>query len=290
MYEDPTDPLSLPSDDVPFEGVPKFLEPSLRAWVREALEEATDTRYNRNHSHQFAELLALRLRLSPASSKWGLTPHQTALMYVDQQHLLRTINAILRFAPDLARIYEPAEKLAGLLSAGGSAYEVSFLDDRPQLVRRMDPPVRDAVQKGQEEAVPAAADHLRASWVAAFGIEPDANVAYAEAVRAVEAVACPLVVPNAARTPTLGSVLTALRGDLQANNPKWQVVIPDQQGAPAGVNAVVAMIELLWHGHRSRHAGSASSRPNTLEEAEAAYMLSATLVHWLSKGALQPRQ
>ncbi|GHJ51115.1 hypothetical protein Nm8I071_04220 [Nonomuraea sp. TT08I-71] len=284
---DLTDPLSLPAEDVPYEGVPDFLAPSLREWIKKALWEAF-AGYGDDFARQSAEVMALRLRLPPAVSQHGLSPHQGALYFADRQQLLRVINAILQFAPD-RNLGELTERLALLLAASGSAYEVDF-GDPPRLVRRVDAPVRDAVKKGQDEAEPAAAKHLRTSWAAAFGIEPDPNVSYAEAVRAVEAVACPLVVPNAQRTPTLGSVLTALRGDLNANVPKWQLVIPNQEGSPAPVGALVAMLELLWHGHRSRHAGSSTSRPNTLEEAEAAYMLAATLVHWLSKGALQRRQ
>lgn len=283
------DPLALPTEDVPFEGVPDFLVASLREWIRDALMEATDTRYTFEDARMFAQVVALRLRLSPRPSNGaGLTGHQLALIKADQRNLLRVINGILHMAPELDRLADLIERLAVVLTVSGSAYELTETR-RPQLVRRVDPAVREAVQKGQAEAAPAAGDHLRRSWIAAYGLDPDPNVAYAEAVRAVEAVACPLVVPNASRTPTLGSVLTALRGDLQANQPKWQLTIPDQTGGPAAVGALVSMIELLWHGHRSRHAGSTSSRPNTLEEAEAAYMLAATLVHWLSRGALQPR-
>lgn len=286
---DLTDPLALPADDVPFEGVPDFLAPSLRAWIKQTLWMLFDSS-EQEDARQFAELLALRLRLPPGRSdaQLGLSPHQVALYFADREQLLRVVNAILLFGP-AHRVAERLERLALILAASGSAYEVDF-GKPPKLVRRIDGPVRDAVQKGQDEAEPTAAQHLRASWLAAFGIEPDPNVAYAEAVRAVEAVACPLVVPASSRPPTLGSVLTVLRGDAQATNPKWELVIPDQQGSPSSVSPLVAMIGLLWHGHRSRHAGSESARPNTLEEAEAAYMLAATLVHWLSKGALQLRQ
>ncbi|MCG5464838.1 hypothetical protein MED01_003095 [Micromonospora sp. MED01] len=284
---DLTDPLALPPDDVPYEGVPDFLAPSLRAWIKETLWVLFDNRTEQDSARQWAEVLALRLRLPPQTSQHGLSPHQGALFFAEREQLLRVVNAILHFAPP-GRLGDATERLAPILAASGSAYEVDF-GDPPKLVRRIDGPVRNAIQKGQDEAEPTAAQHLRASWLAAFGIEPDPNVAYAEAVRAVEAVACPLVVPPSSRPPTLGNVLTALRGDAQATSPKWELVIPDQQGSPSSVSAVAGMVALLWQGHRSRHAGSESARPNTLEEAEAAYMLAATLVHWLSKGALRAR-
>ncbi|MER7992362.1 hypothetical protein [Micromonospora chalcea] len=280
------DPLSLPADDVPYEGVPAFLEQSLRAWIKDALESATDVR-NSGAADQFAEIVALRLWMSPAYPAYGLTGHQTALCTADRRDLLRVVNAILRFASP-TRMASLIARLELLLVFSGSAYEIET-GSPTQLVRRVDPSVRDAVRKAQDQAEPTAAQHLRAAWVAAYGVEPEPNVAYAEAVRAVEAVACPLLVPNPTRPPTLGTVLTLLRGDAQATTPKWELVIPDQHGAPSSVAPIVGMIELLWHGHRSRHAGSESARPNTLEEAEAAYMLAATLVHWLSKGALRPR-
>jgi hypothetical protein len=51
---------------------------------------------------------------------------------------------------------------------------------------------------------------------------------------------------------------------------KWEVVIDDQTGSPATADVVVALIELLWHGHRDRHSGGATSKPVTQEQAQAA--------------------
>jgi hypothetical protein len=103
-------------------------------------------------------------------------------------------------------------------------------------------------------------------------------------VRAVEEVAIPVIVGSTDPRPTLGTVLSRLRDDLTATPPSFEVVIPDRSGAPATVLALKEMVELLWYGHRSRHAGAATSRPNRADEAEAAIVLAMTLVHWFSKG------
>lgn len=129
-----------------------------------------------------------------------------------------------------------------------------------------------------------AADHLSAAWDSAYGRTPDPDKAYSEAIRAVEAVACPLVLPSTA-TATLGQVRNHLR-DAAA---KWAVVLPAKDGSPGPADPVVAMMTALWEGQRSRRAGTPSSRRQSQDEAEAAVHLAATLVQWLSSGVLYRR-
>jgi hypothetical protein len=232
----PDDPLALPPDDVPFEGVPPHLDGPIRGWIGLALKTAVEDHFNSNNANatHFAELVAVRLRLTPSrASQGGWTPYQLALLTVDTPDLLRVVNAVLQLTPDWRRASVLAERLGRVLSMGGSAYEVADVDGF-RLVRRLDPVMRDAAADVIADAPETAAGHLRLAWTAAYGLEPDPNEAYAEAVRAVEAAAIPLVVP-AATQPTLGSALTTLRGDLTANAPRWQLVLSDQTGAPANI-------------------------------------------------------
>lgn len=72
----------------------------------------------------------------------------------------------------------------------------------------------------------AARQHLEKSRGRLFGLHPDPSGAYDEVVRAVEAVACPLFLPNA-QTPTLGTVLAHLR-----QSSAYEFVVPGKHGAP----------------------------------------------------------
>lgn len=83
-------------------------------------------------------------------------------------------------------------------------------------------------------------------------------------MKAVEAVACPLVSPNNNRA-TLGTVKRDLTN--QANN--WELALCGSDGKLSGVDRLIRMVALLWEG-QSRHAGSPNSRRQTQTEAEAA--------------------
>jgi hypothetical protein len=166
----------------------------------------------------------------------------------------------------------------------GSSELVLDVDTR-RLERRVDHTVKSIVAATVKRSEKIAADHLRSAWIAAYGLSPHPDNAYGEAVRAVEAVACPLIMPKADGSRTLG---TAIR-DLRAQRQRWEVVLPDVSGSPAGVDSLLGMLELLWQGQVSRHAGSSKSRRQTQDEAEAAVHLAGTLVHWLSTGVLRKR-
>jgi hypothetical protein len=168
----------------------------------------------------------------------------------------------------------PLNELSSILRIAGSAYEL-MTEGSPQLARRVDAAAKAAM-----------ASAVDAAWVAAYGLEPDPNLAYREAVLAVEAVAIPMMC-SAANNPTLGTVLSALRGAVQASSPAWQLGLPAQDGTPAKLDAVAQLVELLWHGQRSRHAGGASSRANTQSEGEHAVMVAVLLVHWFTKHGIQ---
>lgn len=115
-----------------------------------------------------------------------------------------------------------------------------------------------------------------------YGQHPDPDKAYDEAVRAVEAAAIPVALPNGSRQ-TLGKVLSHLR-DTQD---KRELAI---EGTNAGDTApLVAMIALLWRGHVARHAGGPGLRPQRQDEAQMATHLAATLVHWFTTGAVRRR-
>jgi hypothetical protein len=177
------------------------------------------------------------------------------------------------------------DRLDRLLIDAGSAYAVIW-SSPPRLRRRLDPVVDELLEQTITESPPTAGMRLRDARRHAYGLHPDPTAAYREAVRAVEEIACPLVLAKAAanNSASLGTV----RNHLRDAPDKWQFVLLDKDG-DGSVAPLVAMLDRLWTGQVSRHGGGQNSRDQTLAEAQAAVHLAATLVQFLGGGALARR-
>ena len=148
----------------------------------------------------------------------------------------------------------------------------------------MDPATVAAFEHVAATANDEASLHLRQAWQATYGRDPEPSRAYGEAVRAVEAASCPLVLPKDPR-PTLGKVIARLRDQPD----DWQLVLPGEHEAE-GIAALRVMLQLLWTAQRSRHAGGPDTREQLLTEAEAAVPLAVTCVHWFASGFVKRRR
>jgi hypothetical protein len=122
---------------------------------------------------------------------------------------------------------------------------------------------------------------LARAWGKVHAFTPDDSGAYADAVRAVEAAAQPLVEPKNDEA-TLGSMAAVMR-----NQGDWRLPLREHQHAPTA-EMVVAMMRSLYRGHVDRH-GRDDYRDVTHEEALAGVALAATLVSWFASGAVQRR-
>lgn len=174
---------------------------------------------------------------------------------------------------------EPLAVLNRMLLDGGSAYNYR----RDRLERRVDDATLAAFERVAATAGDEASMHLRRAWQAAYGRDPEPSRAYGDAVRAVEAVACPLLIPKDHK-PTLGKAIAHLRDSPQA----WQLTLEGEQEA-AGIQPLRLMLQLLWTGQRSRHAGGPNAGDQSLAEAEAAVSLAITCVQWFANGFIKRR-
>ena len=287
-----------PVDETLYEGVPDHLVEPLQRWVGTYLTFSMS-----NLGDRIAATVRFRPHSKPGSS----------FLSLDQQLgdttgalLLDVIDAALQLDPGLrgqltddapedvppwAESPWPASSPAGrvqnlddLLRDGGSAYQV-FWRVPVQLVRRIPPTVVDAAAHAMTTAPPAAAALLAGAWRAVFGIAPNPTTGYRDAVRAVEQLACPLVLPHDDRA-TLGKVIGHLK---QGGSVLWRFVLVDRDDTDT-IDPLVAILERLWTGQVSRHGGARTSRDQTQAEAETAVHLAATLVQLLSTGALTRRE
>ncbi|WP_148070777.1 hypothetical protein [Curtobacterium sp. PhB130] len=171
--------------------------------------------------------------------------------------------------------------LESTLSDGGSAWTViRWNESHARLTKRVSDGVQLAV-RDVLSATDAASAKLQEAWLDAYGTSPRASVAYSHAVVAVETAALSLI-ETGKEEPTLGTVITVL----EASNPKWRLVLRDNEKAPSA-KSLATMMRVLWRGHASRH-GRPDYADATLEEARAAVILAATLVQWLTSGVVIP--
>jgi hypothetical protein len=175
-----------------------------------------------------------------------------------------------------------------LLGDAGSDYRVRGVEEGGYtgLERIVDATVTKAARRAGKDAGAAgrtaAKERLRSAWCKACGLHPDPGGAYADAVRAVEDVACPIFLPTSPE-PTLGAV----RSHLEQGGHKYELVIADGTAVPANVDVLTSMVVTLWFGYRDRHEGGPTSAAITVEAARAAAYLAAALVRWLSSGAVR---
>src|SRR5467141_771909 len=165
-------------------------------------------------------------------------------------------------------------QLKSHLEEGGSAWTVGVIDDHFALVSRVDPTVKAA---GDEVISTAgrAGRHLQKAWNHAYGRQPEPSTSYREAVRAVEAIAAPVISP---RNPT--SNLGTIIADIRIAPQKWEVVLRPRTGD--AMSMVLETLQLLWTSELDRHGTADESVPLhvSLEEAQAAVHLATTIVHW----------
>lgn len=170
-----------------------------------------------------------------------------------------------------------------------SIYGVGEIDDCYRLIERVDPAVQAAVKEVVETSG-TAGQLLGRAWGKVYGRHKDAPGAYSNAIKAVETLACPFILPTNPKA-TLGTAIKAL--DDQHNKSTkstWEFAIENPSDATESVNAVISMMKLLWHGQTDRH-GSAPAvfQDATIDQARAAVLLAATLVGWLNDGYLEKK-
>ncbi len=193
-------------------------------------------------------------------------------------HLLRLEGLdFLDYCLGLGRSSNAGAKLEEILTRSGSAWTVGRDPDGLLcLERRVDTTVMEAARREMGQETNAAA-YLRSAWYHVYGRDPNPSTAYHDAVRAVEAVARPVVTPSDER-PTLGKMIGALLDKPE----KWDTVIGD-------VDTVRKMMETIWKSQLDRHGTDDTTKPLNVSqpEAEAAVQMGVTLVQLFRTEAIR---
>jgi hypothetical protein len=280
-----------------FEGIPMHLRRPLIDWLTEVPDGETVIR------RAFSRLrVALRdPRLSCRGHLAGII-NQTHGLTRPKCNALDVLNATLALHPangSQASRHVKIEWRNMLIDLDqrlidcGSAWTVD--PDAAGLYRRTDETAIRARELAEASARsagrPTSAQHLANAWRKTYGINPEPTDAYGDAVKAVEAAACPVVLDRAAANGT--ATIYRVRDHLRDAGHRWTFTLVNDSSSPAGtgsIDTVLAMINRLLSGQTGRHdvdGNTVSNRPSTIEEAQAAVHLAAVLVQWFTTNAIR---
>lgn len=252
----------------------------MKRWAEEVIDLLDDKSIDRL-------MLRLRVRNSGVSNRtFGLGSLVSDAFYKSDETALDLIDALLFHGAALTardrwlRADGWPNELRSILSDGGSVWTVAT--DGTGLVHSIDETLEDVYEEatGVEDD---ASNELREAWINAYGRNGDASDAWDHAIKAVEDVLIPVVVPKQDNA-TLGHVLGALRGESGA---KWKMALPGPAKAHS-VDALVGMLGWLWPNH-DRHGGGPRRNPS-IAEARMVVTCAAMIVQWHRQGWIIARR
>lgn len=258
------------------DGVPAWLHDSLRGWLLRFYRRG-NPQPGANYIYLLSEMREMARRTRhPLSGDDGVETWHSLQREIgrDESFFLDAVDFTLHKFSGMR-----ADSLESMLSEAGSKWRVSTVGGGTHLERRLAAATTEAADSAISVA-DRAAIHLAKARQDAFGRSPDSSSAYREAVRAVEAIAKPIISPNNDRA-TLGSMIAVLRDAPQ----EFEVTI---YAGEEGVKRLRATLELLWKGQHDRHGTDDVNTPIHVDQpaAEAAIHLAVTLVEWFRSGAI----
>ena len=180
------------------------------------------------------------------------------------------------FAP-VGEMPERVQDLARHLDLTGSAISVVRVGEGFRLAERLPQGVEFAAEEAANAADATAGRHLAQAWDALNQLEPDAERAFTEGIKAVELASYRVVLPDAKKV-RLSQVVQALK-----DKQDWRLVLERREdGHPDHRAVLIGMLETLALSQSGRHGGNG----NTVAEAKAHVMLASLLVGWFATGAV----
>jgi hypothetical protein len=262
--------------------VPEDMRSDLSAAARTLLRGWLDTRLlgNSLEATERAGFVAASLDLDIPNGRldWA---YGEIRAYVDRgdEELLDAVHftlGVMRSGPTIPR-HPPWQEVDRILATGRSAWKAT----NAGLVHRAEPTAQAAVERAV--ATPGSVStELMEAWAKAHARTCNPGDAWDHAIKAVEAVLIPIVVPRVPKA-NLGAVIGQLRGQPHL----WKLEIRGQN-RDHSVEPLVAMLTLLWVDP-NRHGSPAPEQPATPEEGRALVNLATTIVQWAREGLIQRR-
>jgi len=256
--------------DGPHEGVPAHLNEPLVNWLETAFKSGPGR--NGDAVTMLAVATACRIPLFSGARHGQIFGEIAGWSHGEPDRLLDVIHAAIQVVPDA-----PVGPLDRMLVYGGSVWTATPTG----LQRRVDPTAQAAFHAACRPA-DAASEELVEAWSNAYGRHPNASDAWDHAIKAVELVLIPIVVPNQ-RQSQIGHVI----GQLDKQGQLWEFVLPGPND-DHNIGQFVGMLRLLWP-NPDRHGDPQQRRMPTLEEARAVVQLAVTIVQWARDGLITRR-
>ncbi len=256
--------------DGPYAGIPPHLAGPLSDWLEAFYVHSSES------SKRVAILLRLPIPNGATSSDRRYVMIQAALR--DEDLFLDMVDATLHIAKDrgMEQLPPRATQLKTLLAAAASTWTVTDgYDGLIEVVPAQTQEIFATATSVQDEA----ASELQTAWTHAFGRNGDASDAWDHAIKAIEDVLIPIVVPNIAKA-TLGHVVGVLGSPQSAA--QWKFGLPGHD-LTEDVAPFVALLRLIWPNH-DRHGGGPRRTP-TIDEARMVTTLAALIVQWSRQGS-----
>jgi hypothetical protein len=270
--------------DALVEGVPPWLTQALIDWLNEQFLTRPDLSYGaRAVDREVLRAVELHIRINLDWSINDTWAHKSLLekCVKNPDLFLSLVDMALRVLGTGQHNASAIDDLESTLTIGGSAWMVA--PDRRSLVKRVAP---EAVEAAREiiDGGERAGEHLAEAWRHTYGRSPLPGTAYREAVRAIEASVCPVIIPKNPKG-TLGTAIAALR---DAPPDKFATVFANT-GQTDPLGAVRGLMELVWTNQLDRHGSPDDSTPLHVshEQAQAALHAAVTLVQWFRHGVVK---
>jgi hypothetical protein len=261
-----------PAFEGPHDGIPTWMYQSVCRWIDSVIYVAGGTRNVPSEDLLLAAEASLHVTFDWSADVFSA--RTSALTHVGRDGEFG-----LNFLDFLLGLVQPprAGELNAVLIRSSSAWEVRAAPEprRFELVRRAIGPVTDAIEDVRPVSERAHA-HLMTAWSKLMGRNPDPSTAYREAIRAVEVVAPPVVIPDDPKA-TLGKVIKALEDKPE----KWTVDL-----AEATPEQVTGMAKMLWQAQFDRHGTDNEDVPLNVsqDQADAAVHIAIALVRLFAGG------
>lgn len=261
------------------DGVPPTMRSALLSWI---VGSISDRGYvSPSALHDIENNLDVSLGLNPQFT--GLLENSQALgflMKLEGRELLRVADFRLFNG---GRYSSGTEKLESILRAGRSKYQVVERDSSYRLEERVPEGVRVAAESLMS-TTSVAGNLLATAWSKVYDLEPDDSGAYAAAVKAVETASFPALNIEAKDNANVSTVVRVIEG----KNASWRLPFKREHTQAPSRDVLLGMLRSLYKGQRDRHGHEAYAGVSH-DEAEAAVLMSVSLVGWFANGLVQER-